>query len=90
MEAQRRISGLSDVAGPPALPTGGRWSLRPDEIRSLHGRFVAEIGVGVVHGEHPLPQAHVDVNVECLHRRLKKHFDPEGRLNPGRDALAVC
>ncbi len=89
VEAQRRISALSEAAGPPALPTGGRQSLRPAEIRSLRGRFVAEIGVGVVHAEHPLPQAHVDVKVECLHRRLKTHFDPKGRLNPGRDPLAV-
>jgi glycolate oxidase FAD binding subunit len=90
VEAQRRISGLDEVTGPPPLPAGRRWSIAPDEIRSLRGRFVAEVGVGVVHGENPSPQAHVDVNVECLHRRLKEHFDPKGRLNPGRDPLAVC
>ncbi len=89
VEAQRRLSGLDEVAGPPPFPTAGRWSLRPDEIRSLCGRFVAEIGVGVVHAENPSPQAQVDSNVECLHRRLKSHFDPKGRLNPGRDPLAV-
>ena len=89
VEAQWRISGLAETSGPPPLPTVGRWSLPPDEIRTLRGRFVAEIGVGVVHSENPSPEPHVDVNVECLHRRLKTHFDPEGRLNPGRDPLAA-
>jgi FAD/FMN-containing dehydrogenase len=89
VEAQRRMSGLVETSGPPPLPTGGRWSLPPDAVRSLRGRFVAEIGVGVVHRDESPPQPHVDVNVECLHRRLKTHFDPAGRLNPGRDPLAA-
>lgn len=47
-----------DGGDPPAeLPTGGRWSLPPDRLVELRGsgRFVAEIGVGVVHHERPTP-----------------------------------
>jgi glycolate oxidase FAD binding subunit len=79
------------VAGdpPPTLPTGGRWSVPPREIASLvgTGRFVAEIGVGIVHHEHPAPERSVDPVVVELHRRLKARFDPAGRLNPGVDVL---
>lgn len=90
--AQQRVSGLEATAGPPPLPKQARWSVAPDAIRSLRshpGGFVAEIGVGIVHADHPQPQALVDVQVKCLHRTLKAHYDPRGRLNPGRDPLAA-
>ena len=37
--------------------SGGRWSMRPADLASLPGtgRFVAEIGVGIVHHELPAP-----------------------------------
>jgi glycolate oxidase FAD binding subunit len=79
------------AADPPAeLPTGGRWSLPPSELRSLvgTGRFVAELGVGIVHHEHPPPDRTVDPIVVELHRRIKARFDPTARLNPGIDVLA--
>ena len=44
-----------EAAGPPALPTGGRWSIPPSELKSLRGTFVAEVGVGVVHHADPPP-----------------------------------
>lgn len=78
------------AADPPAeVPTGGRWSMPPSELPSLPGtgRFVAEIGVGIVHHESPPPERSVDPVVADLHRRLKHEFDPTGRLNPGVDAL---
>lgn len=83
--AQAAASGLEPTGDPPSLPTGGRWSLPPSELPRLAGtgRFVAELGIGVVHHEHPAPERHVDPAIADLHRRIKHEFDPTGRLNPG-------
>jgi glycolate oxidase FAD binding subunit len=84
-----RAAGLVDVDGPPALPPH-RWSVAPGALRELtarEGRFVAEVGVGTVHGEQPQPTALIDPVVAALHHRLKAEFDPTGRCNPGRDPL---
>jgi FAD/FMN-containing dehydrogenase len=51
-------------------------------------RFVAEMGVGIVHADAPPPLRPVAPRVAALHRTLKSEFDPDGRLNPGRDPLA--
>ena len=81
-----------DVAGPPDLPPY-RWSCTPaqaaafGEHNGAAGRFVAEIGVGVVHASEPPPSRPVDPGVAELNRRFKERFDPSGRLNPGRDPL---
>ncbi len=82
--------GLQPSDPPVALPSGGRWSLPPAELKTLpgSGRFVAEVGVGVVHHEHAAPGRVVDTGVAELHRRIKARFDPTGRLNPGVDVLA--
>jgi glycolate oxidase FAD binding subunit len=80
--------GLEPVDGPPLLPTGGRWSIAPGDHRQLHGRFVVELGVGIVHHEDPPPPRVVDPVIRDLHRRIKDAFDPAGRLNPGVDVLA--
>jgi glycolate oxidase FAD binding subunit len=54
------------------------------------GRFVAEVGVGIVHHELPAPVREVDPAVAALNRRIKQQFDPRSRLNPGVDPLEAC
>jgi hypothetical protein len=86
---QAAVAGLGDgdeVGGPPPLPSGGRWSLPPSQLRNppaATGAFVAEVGVGIVHAEQPPPPASPPAGVLALHREVKRRFDPEGRLNPG-------
>lgn len=81
--------GWEEVAGGPTLPRGGRRSLRPSNLRSLEGRFVAEVGVGTVHVDASAPVEPPDPTTHGLHRRVKSTFDPTGRMNPGRDVLGV-
>jgi glycolate dehydrogenase FAD-binding subunit len=92
VEAQARLAGLPEApdGGPPDLPPH-RWSLRPSDLDWLANHpepFVAEVGVGVVHRSVPQPERTVDPAVVALHRRLKRVYDPGGRLAPGRDPLA--
>jgi hypothetical protein len=87
--ASARAAGLREAAGPPELPRGGRWSIAPSALDSLHPTFVAEVGVGVVHHAEPPPPVEVSDGVRLLNRRIKENFDPTGRLNPGLDVLAV-
>jgi glycolate oxidase FAD binding subunit len=79
---------LTDAAGPPPLPFY-RHSLPPAELRGLTGRFVAEIGVGLVHRDQPAAPRPAVEPIVALHHRLKAVFDPSGRLNPGRDPLLL-
>lgn len=85
--------GLSEAEGPPDLPTAHRWSVPPAELRTAlgdaGGRFVAEVGVGVVHHTEPPPPRPVDPVLARLHEQLKAQFDPGGRLNPGVSVLPV-
>lgn len=85
VEQQAQAAGLRPADSPGELPTGGRWSLPPSELGSLPGtgRFVAEIGVGIVHHERPAPPRRTDPGVVALHRRIKQQLDPSGRMNPG-------
>lgn len=89
-----RRAGLVDAADGPALP-GGRHVGRPSEVRGFAaahpgcGRFVAEVGVGIVHVEHPPTRARPDAAACALHARVRAELDPTGRCNPGRDPLAV-
>jgi FAD/FMN-containing dehydrogenase len=86
---QAAVAGMQPADDPPPLPTAGRWSLPPSELPALvgTGRFVAELGIGVVHHEQPAPARPVDPAVAELHRRIRHEFDPEGRLNPGIQVL---
>jgi glycolate oxidase FAD binding subunit len=76
--------------GPPTLPPV-RSSLPASAVADLPstwtGRFLAEVGVGIVHGDHAAPTAPMDPRLVDLHRAVKVRFDPDGRLNPGRNPL---
>lgn len=78
----------AEADGAPPLPAGDRASMRPGELRGLTGTFVAEIGVGIVHTEAPVPPRTLPPEVAALNARIKATFDPTGRLNPGRVVAA--
>lgn len=85
-------SGWFEVEGPPAIPCGGRRSMRPSALRTLGPAdrpFVAEIGVGTVHLDAPGAPRPPDASTLRLHRGIKATFDRTGRLNPGRDPMAA-
>lgn len=86
VDAQAELLGAAFTAvdAPPPIPSGGRESLRPAELRGLAGEFLAEIGVGTVHRPHAVTPRPLEPRVAELNRRVKAIFDPSGRLNPGR------
>ena len=88
VEALASAAGLAPTQAPPSLPPH-RWSIPPAEIAALRGTFIVEVGVGVVHHAEPRPPRPVDRVVEDLSARIRRLFDPEHRLNPGRDVLAA-
>ncbi len=80
---QAAAVGLSACAGPPALPSGSRRSVKPSDVLAQTGDFVAEVGVGIVHHAEPYaPEAPAEREA-ALALAIKHEFDPSGRLNPG-------
>jgi FAD/FMN-containing dehydrogenase len=95
VQAEATAAGLPEI-DPDAVPDfpPQRWSVRPAEVASLPerlgagaSRFVAEVGVGVIHAIEPQPARRLDAPVVELNRRLKAIFDPTERLAPGRSVL---
>jgi glycolate oxidase FAD binding subunit len=92
VEAESAVAarlGLSECAAadrPDLAALPYRRSLPPAELPNLTGRFVAEVGVGVVHVDTPTALRPASPAVDVLHERLRSTFDPSGRLNPGRDS----
>jgi glycolate oxidase FAD binding subunit len=83
-----QLAALAPARAPAPGPSGARPDGEPGATAPDGGRFVAEVGVGVVHCDTPPPPVAVEPAVAALHRRLKDLFDPTGRLAPGRDPLA--
>jgi len=84
----------AEVDGPPPLPPVRSsvpatmvWDLADRGAAAGPGRFVAEVGVGTVHGERAVAAVPVASRVAVLHRTVKARLDPDGRLNPGRSPL---
>jgi len=71
----------------PALPPH-RWSFRPADLRRLDreplGAFVASVGTGTVFASRTAPARPLPPALAALSARVKREFDPGGRLNPGR------
>jgi glycolate oxidase FAD binding subunit len=81
--------GFASVDGRPPVPPH-RTSVAPGELRAFAatrppGSFLAEVGIGTVHLAEPGPAPTVDPKVAALNIAIKQRFDPDGRLNPGRD-----
>jgi glycolate oxidase FAD binding subunit len=94
IEAQVEQHGLLPVPAPARRTGEGlehRWSVPVADVAALpadgQGRFLAQLGVGVVHRGVPQPTRPVDAPVRVVHERLKAAFDPTGRLAPGRTVL---
>jgi glycolate oxidase FAD binding subunit len=77
----------------PELPAH-RWSLRPSDLRDIDpastGEFVASVGVGTVFAARRQDRPPASPGVRQLSERIKREFDPTGRLNPGRDPLQAA
>jgi glycolate oxidase FAD binding subunit len=84
------IGHWAEAAGPPELPAH-RWSLRPSDLRDIDqdglGPFVACVGAGTVFASIPQPFQAPSPAIVALAGRVKRQFDPTGRLNPGRSAM---
>lgn len=82
---QAALVGMHSCEGPPSLPTGSRRVIPPAEVLATTGRFVAEVGVGVVHHADPWQPPARDPRAGELASALRHELDPTGRLNPGVD-----
>lgn len=88
VEALGKVGDFDPVDGPPPFPAH-RWSVTPSEAASFvapdGGSFVAAIGLGLIFADTPQPLRPLDEAVSLIGRRVKDNFDPQHRLNPGRN-----
>lgn len=82
---QAGLVGMQACEGPPPLPTGSRRVVPPAAVLATTGRFVAEVGVGVVHHADPWHPPDRDPRAAALGVALHHELNPAGRLNPGVD-----
>lgn len=80
------IGTFTETEGGPQLPPH-RWSLSPADLRRFDGPAdsVLSIGVGTVWSSEPQPTRHLAGGNALIASRLRREFDPTGRLNPGRN-----
>jgi FAD/FMN-containing dehydrogenase len=90
--AVHRLGTWEATEGPPVLPRH-RWSLRPSDLRDLDrtrtGEYVACVGVGTLFAAKPQQRPSPSPSLREVHERVKAEFDPNQRLNPGRDPMSV-
>ncbi len=92
VEAEAALLDLTEVEGPPPLPSDGRFSVEPKALRNLSvddTNWIAEIGVGIVHSDRPSKAHKISETNESLMRELERRLDPNGRLNPGRQVVPL-
>lgn len=79
---------FAEADGPPPLPPH-RWSVRRSLLFEITeeqtGQAVFDVAVGTVHASEPQPVPPPSPALAALADRVKREFDPGGRLNPGRD-----
>lgn len=105
VDAEARALGpaFEEVERPPELPGDRRVSLPPGELEAMArslpaGSFVAEVGVGLVHLNRAADASFggraqdpaVARRTATLRLAVKRAMDPDGRLNPGRDAVLAA
>lgn len=79
-----RDHGMLEIAGPPDLPPNrDRWT------GVLPEGAILDVPLGVVHLGASVNPPDVDPGVRAIGERMKSNFDPDGRLNPGRDPYLV-
>ena len=90
VEAEASLLDLTEAEGPPSIPSAGRISVEPKELKSLstdNANWIAEIGVGIIHSDKPSKAQQISRTNGSLMREIERRLDPNGRLNPGRQVV---